>query len=250
MNILITNDDGIHAEGIRTLVRALRDEHNVVVAAPDSQRSGAGHSLTLHSPLYAVRMDMEGLLGIKAYAVSGTPADCVKLAVSNFDIKPDLVVSGINMGANLGTDVFYSGTVAAAMEACIMGLPAIAMSICNHDPKHLQTAACWSKRAVDIMFPDKNTLSAQFNLLNVNVPDIPSDEVRGLRFVPLCKRKYPDTYDTNADDSFSMSKWGMLAQNPDENNDHNAVSSGFVAMTPLVTDMCDYNSLNLYLKKA
>lgn len=242
MKILVANDDGINAEGINKLARALCAEHDVVVSAPDSQRSGASHSLTLHEPLRAVKTNMEGL-DCLAYAVSGTPADCVKLAVSNLIEMPDAVISGINLGANLGTDVFYSGTVAAAMEGTVMQLPAIAVSICSHHPEHLDTAVHWALEAVKIMFPEGDPKKPICGLLNVNVPDIPLEEVRGYKFTTLCRRQYPDVYDTEDGDVYSIPKWGMLSYDPDENHDYNAIINGYVALTPLITDMCDYKLL-------
>lgn len=246
MNILVTNDDGIHAEGINKLVRALITEHNVVVSAPDSQRSGAAHSLTLYEPLRAVKTEMAGLAGVLAYAVSGTPADCVKLGICNLVEKPDLVISGINMGANLGTDVYYSGTVAAAMEGSVMGLPAMAVSICDHHPENLDTAAQWALRALRIMFPEGDPKKPICSILNVNVPDIPADKIRGAKFTPLCNRAYPDVYEINENNDYFMPRWGMLSDNPEEDHDHNAISNGYVALTPLVPDRCDKVSLEKF----
>lgn len=243
MKILVANDDGIHAEGLKILVRALCPEHEVFVSAPNSQRSGAAHSLTLQEPLNVVPTQMEGLPNVKAYAVSGTPADCVRLAISNLIERPDLVISGINMGANLGTDVYYSGTVAAAMEGTIFGLPSMAVSICSHHPKHLETAAHWAMKALSLMFTGGDPKKPICDLLSINVPDIPLDEVCGAKFASLCVREYPERYDICGDNAYIIPKWGMLSRDPNENHDHNAVTSGFVAFTPLMTQRCDYERL-------
>ena len=170
MRILVSNDDGIYSTGIRALVNGLVKEHEVYVVAPDRERSATGHSLTLHRPLRIETVNH--LDGVKeAYATDGTPSDCIKIAIGAILKElPDVVVSGINHGPNMGTDVLYSGTVSAAMEGAIFNIPSIAVSLTNHKPEDFDTAVRIVQKIIKIIdkikFPNRT-------LLNVNIPYLP-----------------------------------------------------------------------------
>ena len=177
MKILISNDDGYLATGINALTDALAEVADVVVVAPDRNRSAASSSLTLHTPLRVSEYAKN------RYKVDGTPSDCVHLALTGFlDYEPDLVVSGINHGANLGDDVIYSGTVAAAMEGRFLGLPTMAVSLVGHDLKHFDAAARVASELVQKI--ERSSLAADI-VLNVNVPDRPYDELNGIHATRL-----------------------------------------------------------------
>ena len=177
MKILVSNDDGYLATGINVLADALAEIADIVVVAPDRNRSAASNSLTLQDPLRISKV------GEKRYRVNGTPSDCVHLALTGFlEDEPDLVVSGINHGANLGDDVIYSGTVAAAMEGRFLGFPSIAVSLVGHRMQHFDTAAMVAKQLVQRL--ERNPLPKEF-IFNVNVPDRPYDELNGIRTARL-----------------------------------------------------------------
>ena len=187
MRILLSNDDGVMATGLNALRTALADLGEVTVVAPDREQSGASRSLTLERPLRIRRT------GERVYSVDGTPTDCVLLAVRGVPgvvrVQPDLIVSGINHGPNLGDDVTYSGTVAAAAEGSLMGIPALAVSLVSWDPKSFETAARVTRDLV------RRLLCAPLparTLLNVNIPDRPFEELRGIRVTRLGRRVYPD----------------------------------------------------------
>jgi 5'-nucleotidase len=180
MKILISNDDGVHAPGIIALDQAMRTLGDVTVVAPERNRSGASNSLTLDNPIRAHNLD-NGFI-----AVEGTPTDCVHLAITGLlDSEPDMVISGINAGANLGDDVLYSGTVAAAMEGRFLGYPAIAVSLVGEHLKHYQTAARASQLMIEKLL--KEPLPAD-TILNVNVPDVPWKDIRGIQATRLGHR--------------------------------------------------------------
>jgi 5'-nucleotidase len=171
MKILVSNDDGYQSPGLVRLAEALSELGDVVVVAPERDRSGASNSLTLDVPLRATRMS-NGYI-----RVDGTPTDCVHLALTGLsDVDPDIVVAGINHGPNLGDDVLYSGTVAAATEGRFLGLPAIAVSMYSHEPQHLATGAAVAVRLVTRL---RETPLESSIILNVNVPDIPYDQIKG-----------------------------------------------------------------------
>ena len=182
MKILVSNDDGYLATGINVLTDALAEIADVVVVAPDRNRSAASNSLTLHDPLRVSKV------AENRYRVNGTPSDCVHLALTGFlEEEPDLVVSGINHGANLGDDVIYSGTVAAAMEGRFLGYPTIAVSLVGHRLRHFDTAARVAVQLVQRL--EKEPLPKEF-IFNVNVPDVPLDELKGVRVCRLgCRHK-------------------------------------------------------------
>lgn len=198
MKLLISNDDGIFALGIRTLADTLAQAgHNVTVVCPDRERSATGHGLTLHDPIRAEKVESIFHPSIKAWACSGTPSDCVKLALGALiDGSPDFVLSGINHGSNLGTDVLYSGTVSAAMEGVIEGIPSIAFSLASHTSQEFQSAALFAKQLIHQF--SKQPLP-EVMLLNVNVPPLKPEEIAGVTITRQGIRRYFDTFEKRVD---------------------------------------------------
>lgn len=198
MNVLISNDDGIFAQGIQALANALAlAGHRVTVVCPDRERSATGHGLTLHKPIRAERIESVFDSTVAAWACSGTPSDCVKLALGAIlDDPPDLVCSGINHGANLGTDVLYSGTVSAAMEGVIEGIPSIAFSLTSFAHRDFQPAADF---AVELVGAIAAQPLPQLSLLNVNVPAVSRDRIAGVAITRQGIRRYIDLFEKRVD---------------------------------------------------
>ena len=198
MNVLVSNDDGVFALGIRTLANALAAAgHTVTVVCPDRERSATGHGLTLHRPLRVDQVDNVFDEGVTAWACSGTPSDCVKLALDAIlPEAPDFVVSGINHGANLGTDVLYSGTVSAAMEGVLEGIPAIAISLTSFSAKNFVPAAQFASRLVAQLQQKPLNLPI---LLNVNVPPVAQAEIKGTVIARQGIRRYFDQFEKRVD---------------------------------------------------
>ncbi|MBF0561410.1 MAG: 5'/3'-nucleotidase SurE [Alphaproteobacteria bacterium] len=236
VRILIANDDGVEAHGLRLLERIARTlSRDVWVVAPETEQSGAGHSLTLHRPL-RIRP-----VARRRYAVDGTPTDCVLLAVNKIlkDNKPTLVLSGINRGANLGEDVHYSGTVAAAMEGTLLGMRSIAMSQLFKSPQPIKwaTAEHW---APEVIRRVARSTWPQNVLINVNFPDVDPEEVTGIEVVTQGKRKIGDHLDERIDPRGRPYIWISGQRNEDRNaagTDLEAVYRGAVTVTPLCVDL-------------
>ena len=239
MHILVSNDDGYRAPGIAVLAEALSLEHEISVVAPERNCSGASNSLTLERGLRASKV------AENSYFVDGTPTDTVHLAVTGLLHKPpDMVVSGINAGANMGDDVLYSGTVAAAMEGRHLGLPAIAVSMDSYTPDHYETAA----KAVVKLLTDLNQASFAANtILNINVPDIPWSQIKGFKATRLGNRHKSEgmivQQDPRGDPMYWVGPPGE-AQDAGEGTDFYAVSQHYVSITPLQIDLTRYNTLN------
>lgn len=234
--ILISNDDGIRSEGIKRLASALRRVGTVYVVAPDRERSAAGHSLTLHRPL---RVDE---VGLRMYAVDGTPTDCVSIAVNRIlPVRPDLLVSGINRGGNLGEDITYSGTVSAAMEGTLMGIPSIAVSLVARADFDFTVAAAFSARLSRIIL--KKGLPKD-TLLNVNVPNV--SKVKGCRITRHGKRHFSDTVVEKLDPRGRKYYWiggEMTHWEGGTDTDFYAISKGRISITPLHLDLTHYPSM-------
>lgn len=233
--ILISNDDGVLAPGISTLANELSQIAEIDVIAPDRNRSGASNSLTLLQPLRVRKLD-NGY-----YAVDGTPTDCVHLALTGyFESVADIVVSGINEGGNLGDDILYSGTVAAAMEGRFLGFPAIAVSLVGHNVKHYDTAALIIRQL--ILKLQSHRLPSQ-TILNVNVPDLPLSEIKGLQVTRLGRRHRAEPmvrdYDPRGRTLYWVGPPGMEAD-AGPGTDFFAVSHGYASITPLHLDMTHY----------
>lgn len=237
MNILLSNDDGHQAPGIRTLFEALRqwpEARRVVMIAPDRNRSAASNSLTLMDPLriQSVAPDI--------YSVNGTPTDCVHLGINGaIDYQADMVVSGINAGANMGDDVLYSGTVAAAMEGRFLGKPAVAVSLVGE--RHFDSAAHWT---LDILTRlCRHDIGAQ-TIININVPDLPLAQIRGVRITRLGRRHMSEPVVCDRDPRGLPIYWiGPAGSAADEGagTDFHAVANGYVSVTPLQVDLTDYS---------
>ena len=239
MHILVSNDDGYRAPGIAVLAEALSVEHEISIVAPERNCSGASNSLTLERGLRASKV------AENSYFVDGTPTDTVHLAVTGLlDKTPDMVVSGINAGANMGDDVLYSGTVAAAMEGRHLGLPAIAVSMDSYTPDHYETAAI----AVVKLLADLNEASFAANtILNINVPDIPWSEIKGFKATRLGNRHKSEGVIVQEDPRGDLMYWvgpPGEAQDAGEGTDFYAVSQHYVSITPLQIDLTRYNTLN------
>lgn len=239
MKILVTNDDGIHAPGITALAEAMAGVGVVAVVAPDRERSAVAHALTLHHPLRATR------LAPNRFSVDGTPTDCVNLGIhSLLSFRPDLVVSGINRGGNLGDDVTYSGTVSAAMEATLMGIPAIAVSlVTGGEGENYAAAAAFACRLARCI-RDRGLPPDTF--LNVNVPDIPGDRLLPPLITSQGKRRYEGMIIDKVDPRGRNYYWiGSVDVNflDIEGSDYAAVSRGHISVTPLHLDLTNYSSL-------
>lgn len=239
MRILVSNDDGIHAPGIQCLARHLRTVADVRVVAPDRDRSGASNSLTLVHPLCAQELE-NGDMGI-----DGTPTDCVHLAITGLlEREPDLVISGINAGANLGDDVLYSGTVAAAMEGRFLGLPAIAVSLVGPDMRHYDAAARVVLNLLDRLH--RVPLPAA-TILNVNVPDLPFEEIRGVQATRLGHRHKSEPV-VKASDPRGRTIYWVGPSGPEQDagpgTDFFAVREGFVSVTPIQVDLTQFEAID------
>lgn len=243
MNILLSNDDGVFAEGIRVLAEALKPGNTLSICAPDRERSAASRSMTLYAPLRARQVELPGLEDVRAYAVTGTPVDCVRLGVGNLFEKPDIVVSGINHGGNLGTDALYSGTVAAAHEAALLGIQAVAVSCCSHAPQYLESAALYARRAADYVHAHPLPFGT---LLNINVPDLPAEQIRGIKIAPLCVQQYGFTYLQRDDPSGVPYYWAprnCLTETGALDVDRRWMLEGYAVFTPVTYDLTDWQSM-------
>lgn len=238
MRILLSNDDGVYAKGIQVLQQALTEIADVTTVGPDRNCSGASNSLTLINPLRVQQMD-NGFL-----AVNGTPTDCVHLAISQLlDFTPDLVVAGINHGANLGDDVLYSGTVAAATEGRHLGLPAIAVSLVGQEEEHFATAAYVTVQVIKKL--KSHPLPAD-QILNINVPAVSLKQLKGIQVTRLGRRHKAETMTSTTDPWGRKIYWyGSLGPELDagEGTDFHAVASGYASITPLHIDMSAYKSM-------
>lgn len=233
--ILVTNDDGIHSPGLKTLAEALEGIGKLYVIAPDRERSAAGHSLTLHKPLRATELAPDW------YVVDGTPTDCVTLGVMGMlKEKPQVVVSGINLGANLGDDITYSGTVSAAVEATLLGIPAIAISAVESARQDLGVAAVFAGRLAQLVL--KQGLPRD-TLLNVNVP---AGEVKGLAVTRQGKRSYSELIVEKIDPRGKTYYWiggGEPSWELLGGTDYEAVMEGKISITPLHLDLTNYGAI-------
>ena len=249
MKILLSNDDGILANGIRALIEALAAKHEVYVVAPDRERSAAGHSLTLHTPLRVEEVDPK--YGAKrCWMTTGTPGDCVKLAINAIladNEKPDLVISGINHGPNLGADILYSGTVSCAMEGAMMGYPSIATSLASMrtDYEDFKVTAEFIAEFIDKLdtykIPPKT-------ILNINVPGLEKDDIAGIAVTELGRRMFTDEYEKRIDPRGKVYYWmaGELITEPeDATTDISAVRNNKISVTPITYEMTRVNIMKV-----
>ena len=237
--ILVTNDDGITAPGINALVLSLSLIGDVVVVAPDSEKSAVGHAITLSDPLRVSGFSKNGKW--EGFAVNGTPADCVKIAVGALmENRPDLVVSGINLGSNTGINVIYSGTVSAATEGTILGIPSIAFSLTTYTNPIFQPAANFARELVNIVLTKKLPLKT---LLNVNVPNVPEEEIRGVRVTRQGMALFAERFDKRADPRNRIYYWmtgNKIQMDEGDDVDDEVIKRNMISITPIHYDMTNH----------
>jgi 5'-nucleotidase len=252
MKLLVSNDDGIFALGVRTLANALATAgHQVTVVCPDRERSATGHGLTLHQPIRAHQVENIFQPDVLAWSCSGTPADCVKLAIwSLLPERPDLVISGINQGANLGTDVIYSGTVSAAMEGLVEGIPSLAFSLTSFTEQNFQPAADY---AVQLVAQLQGRSLADLPLLNVNVPPVPTAEIKGVKLTRQGIRRYIEVFEKRQDPRGKTYYWlaGEAIEEVDDPSDDQAIPAdvalirqNYITITPLQYNLTAYRTID------
>lgn len=245
MKILVTNDDGITAKGINVLWQELSQIAQVAVVAPDIEKSATSQAITVHEP---IRVDTYEInTTVKAWRVVGTPTDCVKIALDALlEEPPDIIVSGINHGANLATDVLYSGTVSAAIEGAIYNIPSVAVSLAVAKEKNFLTAARFVRSFVQVM--QKNKLPPN-TLININVPDIPECQVAGVQVTRLGARYYANTFERREDPRGRSYYWmggeAIDEKNSDVNIDVNAVKKQYISVTPIHFDLTNYKIMSI-----
>ena len=244
MRILVVNDDGIHAKGLITVAKTLAKKHDVTVVAPESERSATSHSITIYRPLRVSLAHPVGLEGITSYIIDGQPVDCTKLGITHImKSNVDLVVSGINHGHNMGSDIVYSGTCAAAIDAAIMGYKALAVSTASYLPKNLDTAAAVAANLIDSGLFDGDTGGSVYNL---NVPDVPIQELKGVRVSKQGKMRYEDAVDVRSDPRGNEYIWicgTLIEDNTVEETDVSLVRRGYASITPLQFDLTDSSKM-------
>ena len=243
MKILVSNDDGISSVGINKLVEELKKIGDVIVVAPATEQSAAGHSITMKNPLRVKKYFVNNKLF--GYAVSGTPADCIKMGIKNIlKEKPDLVVSGINNGSNAAINVIYSGTVSAAREAAIMDVPSLAVSVDSHTPNHYEYAAKLAAKLAKLVCEKKLRAGT---LLNVNVPDLPKEKIKGIALTKQGITKWNDFYEERTDPYGVEYYWltgKMDSTDSEEDRDIVALQNGYASVTPIHFDLTDYEMFN------
>lgn len=245
MKILISNDDGINAIGIKALAIAMQELGDIYVIAPERNQSATGHAVTMHTPLRCKKVDIFGNK-INSWWVNGTPADCIKLGVESLmKERPDLIVSGINMGENLGTDVIYSGTVSAAVEGAIFGIPSIAFSYEDHNATDMTKVGIAAKELCKQIL--KHGIPKD-HILNVNIPKINNfDEIQGIKTCKLGIKIYKNNFDERKDPNGNKYYWlaGELVEMPEDvDTDIFAIKNKYISVTPINIDLTDYNLLN------
>jgi 5'-nucleotidase len=244
MKILLVNDDGIHGEGLHILAKEIEKDNEVIIVAPDDQRSACGHSITLGRPLTVKETKIDGVKS-KAYSVQGTPADCVRIGVLNLCPNEgiDIIISGINRGVNLGRDTLYSGTVSAAIEAAINKIPSIAVSAhLNGEEINYEIAAKYARKVLKIA---KENYIGTNVVLNLNVPSIEENKIKGIKVCKSGGRLYEDRYKEigrNGDEVTYITN-GIINECYDEGTDVHFLRDGYVTLTPLQYDLTEYNKL-------
>ncbi|NSW85245.1 MAG: 5'/3'-nucleotidase SurE [Syntrophobacteraceae bacterium] len=247
MRVLLTNDDGIYAKGIESLYIALSRDHAVTVVAPETEQSAVGHAITWLDPLRVTPVNRNG--HFFGHALNGTPADCIKIAIAELlPSPPDVVVSGINMGANVGVNVIYSGTVSAATEAAILGIPAVAVSIDSFSPRDFSSATEFIPRLLKAI--EKEGMPPGV-CLNVNVPDVPAEEVSGIRITHQGRMKCVEKYDRRVDPRSHVYYWlcnSAIQPDLDPSADSSALAEKYISITPIHHDLTHYGMIDV-LKK-
>ncbi len=241
MKILISNDDGIDSPGIAALAKELKKIGEVTVIAPRTEQSAVGHAITMKMPLRINEYFKNG--NLFGYAVDGTPADCIKIGIRNIlKTRPDIVISGINNGSNAAINIIYSGTVSAAREAAIMDIPALAVSVTSHDAKEYGYAARIAGKLAQMVV--KNGLE-KGTLLNVNVPNLPEEEIAGILLTQQGKSKWDDIYEERHDPYGKKYYWltgNLMETDKDLLSDQFALRNNYVSVTPIHFDLTDYRT--------
>lgn len=244
MKILITNDDGIFAEGIYKLAKKLNEKFEVYVVAPDRQRSATGHAITMHHPLRANKINFFDT-NISAWAIDGTPADCVKLAVEALlDEKPDVIISGINDGPNLGTDVLYSGTVSAAIEGAIHGIQSMAVSMVGRENLNYNLGANFSFTLVEKL---KEKKLPKDTLLNINIPNCKKEEINGVKITTLGIRRYKNSFVKRTDPRGQAYYWlggEVIKEVQNASSDITCIEGKYISVTPIHFDLTKFDLVN------
>jgi 5'-nucleotidase len=245
MNILITNDDGINSQGILALAKEFINEGSVIISAPDRQRSASSHSITMHKPISARKSSFHGL-NCNAYAVTGTPVDCVKLAYEKLaNSRIDMVISGINEGSNLGTDVIYSGTVSAAIEGALLNIPSLAISLAGvNSEMNYNTAAQFTHMIFNKFIKDE---SKEGIVLNINIPNCKRNEVKGIIASSIGSRKYINNYEERKDQHGNL--YYCLTGEIDKvengsTTDIYAAENNYISITPMRFEFTRYDYLD------
>ncbi len=245
MNILITNDDGINAPGIISLAKEVSKEHNIIIVAPREQKSASSHSISLHKPIKIREEVIEGL-NCKAYSVAGTPADCTQVGIAFLKDDIDLVISGVNYGLNAGIDILYSGTVSAAVEGAIYGIPSISVSMDltkENREEDYSKAILWFMKILDIA---KEKYLKSDIVLNVNVPSLSNEDIKGIKVCKIGKTTYKNEYvllENNDEDKAYKIK-GTRNDIGKEETDLYYLSQGYATLTPLHFDFTNFKLLD------
>ena len=242
MRILLTNDDGILAEGLIALYEELKGDFELSVVAPEIEMNAVGHAITLSNPLRVRRINRNGVFF--GYGVSGTPADCVKIAVHEIlQERPDIVLSGVNLGSNVGINLLYSGTVSAAMEGAFLGFPSIAISLNTKEDPDFSFAARFSRGIIEFVM--ENGLSVG-TALNVNIPCIPEDQIKGISFTTQDLIRQRDEYEKRRDPRGNVYYW-LAEETPVEesisNTDLRALTENRITITPITFDLTDLKEM-------
>ncbi len=248
MTFLLTNDDGIYARGLGALREELAKDADCLIVAPETERSAVGHAITISRPLMVRRAKKNG--GFWGYAVSGTPADCVKIGIRELAEQPvDLVVSGINLGANVGINVIYSGTVSAATEGAILGVPSLAVSLDTRHEADFSFAARFARRMARFAIQDHPLRNIP---LNVNIPAIPEKDIRGVVIVKQGKARLMETFEKRMDPRDNIYYWlageTQLAEGENGDTDAAQLKKGFITVTPIYFDLTRYDALETLRK--
>ncbi|HAH19880.1 MAG: 5'/3'-nucleotidase SurE [Omnitrophica WOR_2 bacterium GWF2_43_52] len=240
MNILLTNDDGIYAEGIRVLYESLKDLGSVTVVAPDTERSAVGHAITLSDPLRVKKVNRGNKFF--GYATTGTPADCVKLAIRAILRKrPDIVISGINLGPNTGYSVLYSGTVSGATEGAILNIPSFAISLATFENPDYSVAASFAKKLARLIMHNKGIPLG--TLLNVNIPAVNKKNIKGVKIVRQSRTAIEERFDKREDPRMRTYYWltgEIIKSDGQDDADIEAIRNNYISITPIRCDMTDY----------
>jgi 5'-nucleotidase len=250
MNILLTNDDGVYADGIRNLAEVLVNKgHQVTIVAPDRERSAAGHSITILDPLRVDEVNL-GISGLASFKVSGTPADSVKLGAEKLvKSRPDFIISGINDGPNLGYDVLYSGTVSAAIEGWMMGYNSLAVSLARREDRNYRYTATFIEGFLNKI---KDIFTEKPLLLNINVPDLPEEDIKGVTVTKLGTSLYEDTFEERVDPMGKKYYWltgGGGRKEKEIDTDIWAIKNNYISITPLKLELTDSKMLKFLKNK-